>query len=234
MQAVILAAGEGIRMRPLTLNTPKPLLPVLGQPLLSWTIKSFPKEIDEIIIVIGYLGDKIKDFFGSEFDGRSIKYVVQKQKLGTYDALKTARGLIKDDLFLTIYADDFFDTLSYERLIAKEAPAILVKEVADPKRFGVVTLNPDGSIKEIVEKPAKPESNLANCGPSVLNKRIFDYPPDKGKGGEYYLSESVSKLAKENKVYAVVAFKWLPIGFPEDLGKAEEFLNNNQGLGTRD
>ena len=79
MKAVILAAGEGVRMRPLTLRTPKPLLQVAGRPLLEHIIYALPKDINELIVVIGYLGDQIKNFLGNEYHGLKIQYIWQKR-----------------------------------------------------------------------------------------------------------------------------------------------------------
>jgi len=95
MKAVILAAGEGIRMRPLTINTPKPLLKIIGKPILEHIIDSFPNEIDEIIIVVGYLKDQIKNYFGSNWKSRKINYIFQKDKKGTAHALWLCRPLLK-------------------------------------------------------------------------------------------------------------------------------------------
>lgn len=107
MQAVILAAGVGIRMRPLTETVPKPLLKVAGKPLIEYTLAALPNEIDEVIIVIGYLGEQIIKHFGESFDGKKIRYVKQKNLEGTARALFEAREFITDR-FLVLMSDDIY------------------------------------------------------------------------------------------------------------------------------
>src|SRR3989338_11252442 len=106
MKCVILAAGEGIRMRPLTLEKPKPLLAINGKPLIEHVIENLPKEIDELVVVIGYKGEQIKDFLGKKFHGLKVKYVWQKEKLGTGHALRLCREHLGSDNFLMLFADD--------------------------------------------------------------------------------------------------------------------------------
>ncbi len=228
MQCVILAAGEGVRMRPLTLTTPKPLLKVLGKTLLEHTIDSLPRAVNELIIVVGYLGDQIREYLKHEFMGRRVTYVHQPKKLGTYHALAMCEPFLTDGFFLVLYADDLFGPLTYRRLVDANSFAIVVQEAPNPERFGVVTLNPDGTVKDIEEKPEHPKSNLVNCGPTALSKEIFKYPAPLHAKGEYFLTDSVAELAKHHPVKAVRADWWLPIGYPEDLGKAEDFLRERQ------
>lgn len=211
-------------MRPLTLTTPKPMLEVLGKPLLAHTIDSLPKEVTEIIIVVGYLKDQIKNYFGSEWKGRKITYVEQPQKLGTYNALELCKPFIHNGRFLVLYADDLFSPSTYEALVNGKGMLVTVAEVSNPERFGVITLNPDDTIKEIEEKPKHPKTNLANAGPTVVTSAIFNYPPPKHPTGEYFFSEAVSILARHEPVHVVRAEWWLIIGYPEDLKKAETFL----------
>src|SRR3989344_539802 len=97
MKAIILAAGEGIRMRPLTNNTPKPMLLLKGKPLLEHIIESLPKQVNEIILVVGYLHHQIHNHFHHFFEGFKIDYVIQSEKTGTYDALKLCSHLLDDN-----------------------------------------------------------------------------------------------------------------------------------------
>src|SRR3989344_5790276 len=106
MRAVILAAGEGLRMRPLTETKPKPMVEILGKPLLHHIFNALPDEVSEVILVTGYLEDKIKEYFGENFSGKKIKYVHQPKKLGTAQALWLARSLLAAERFLMLYADD--------------------------------------------------------------------------------------------------------------------------------
>jgi len=227
MKAILLAAGEGIRMRPLTLNTPKPLLKVAGKSILEHLISRFPKEIDELILVIGYLGDKIKDYCGATFLGRSVKYVWQKQKLGTYHALELCRPHLKEnESFMLFYSDDLVDENAIRNCLGHDL-AVVCKNIEDPRPFGVVTPAEDNTVKEIVEKPENPLSNLVLANGYKLSSRLFDYPPEKHpKSGEFYLSVAISKMAKEHKIKIIEAKTWLSFGTPEDIVKKEHLITD--------
>ena len=176
MKAVILAAGVGVRMRPLTLNTPKPLINVAGYPLLHHLVKILPDKISELVIVHGYLGEQIVKYCGEEFLGRKVSYVHQPEKTGTFDALRLSRKYLDDQPFAVLYSDDFIEKEALEKLVNHDLAAITTK-VEDPRRFGVVILNDDGTIKEIIEKPEVPPSNQILVSGFILNNSIFDYPP---------------------------------------------------------
>lgn len=225
MKAIILAAGEGIRMRPLTLEKPKPLLTIEGQSLLYHLVSAFPKEIKEIVLVVGYLGNQIINHCGDKFLGRPVKYVWQKESKGTYYALELCKPLLeKNERFCLFYADDLIDKSTIQNCLNHEL-SVSTKKVSNPKRFGIITLNADGSLNNITEKPENPPSDLAVASIYVLNKNILDYPPDQHPNGEYYLPTSISKMAKEHKIIPVQASLWLPVATPEDLKKAEKLFS---------
>lgn len=227
MQAVILAAGEGVRMRPLTLNVPKPLLRVNGKPLIEHLMETLPNEIDEIIMVVGYLGQQIIDYFGNEWKGKKISYVWQHKKEGTYKALELAKPLLSGKLFLQLFADDLFDEKSIHTLVLGNVPSILVARHEKPEKFGVVEVDEKKLVKSIEEKPPHPKSDLVSCGPAVLPMKIFEYPPKPHENGEYYLSVSMSELAKHTPLRAVTAQTWIAIGYPDDIAVAEKALGKH-------
>lgn len=230
MKAVILAGGEGKRMRPLTETTPKPMLRLRAKPLLEHIIGSLPKEVTELIIVIGYLGDQIKDYFGSEFEGRPITYVWQAEKKGTLHALKLCEPFLEDDEnFMVLYADDMHGRSGIERALKVGKPAILTAEVEDARKFGVLEVAQDGKIVNIEEKPEHPKSNLISNGVLILNKNIFGYEVE-AKNGEYFITDAILKMIQDGyEVYAVPSSFWLPIGFPEDLERAEAIYKQKEG-----
>lgn len=226
MKAVILAAGEGTRMRPLTYTTPKPLIKLGNKSLLEHLVLSLPKKVTELILVVGHLGEKIREHCSDTFCGRSIKYVWQEEKKGTYHALELCKSLLnQNEPFAVLYADDLIDRATFEKCLEHDLAAI-TKTVENPRRWGIVTLNDDGSIKDIVEKPESPESNLALISGFVLNSSIFNYAPAQHPNGEYYLSTAVAKMAKDHKIFSVQAQSWIPVGTLDDLKKAEELLHN--------
>lgn len=214
-------------MRPLTNDRPKPMIKILGKPLLHHIFDALPDEIDEVILVVGYLANQIKNYFGERFGRFTIKYVEQKKKLGTGHALHLCEDLLGEDRFLMLYADDLQSKKDLTRCL-NHPLSLLVKEVEDPRRFGVITADKNGRILEIVEKPERPVSNLASTGVKVLDSRIFKYPLVQHPNGEYYITYPLAQLAKENDIKAVKADFWLPIGYPEDLKKAEETLRRRE------
>jgi len=225
MKAIILAAGEGIRMRPLTLETPKPLLKVGGKPLLEHIVSRLPDAVDELILVVGYRGGQIKDYCGDNFLGKKTQYVRQEKQLGTYHAVKLCEPLIeKNERFFVLCADDVHGKKGMENCLNFRY-ALLTAEVEDPRRFGVVRLNSDNSIVEIKEKPKNPFSNIVSTGFLLLDSEIFKYKADVQINGEYYLTDVLFKAMKDgHKIFAVKSSMWLPIGYPEDIKKAEEAL----------
>ncbi len=213
-------------MRPLTENTPKPLLKVAGKTILEQIISRLPEEISELILVVGYLGQQIVDFCGDEFLGRKVKYVWQEKKLGTFHALKLCQYLFEpSERFLMLFADDIHGAEGIAECVKYER-ALVVEETDEPWKFGIVQLGEDMSITDIVEKPEKnPPSNLASTGVLLLDTKIFDYEAEQHPNGEYYLTSALSKMLKSgHKVYAVKSTLWLPVGYPEDIKKAEERL----------
>lgn len=227
MKAIILAAGKGVRMRPLTERTPKPLLPVLGKSLLHHLVSQFPEELNELIIVVGYLEHKVREHCGSQFLGKTVQYITQEKLEGPYQALELCRPLLKDgERFCVFYADDLLDKNSITELL-KHKHAATVSEVDEPQHFGIATLNPNGTIKEIEEKPEHPVSNLALTSGYVLNTDIFAYKPRKHSRGEYFLSNALAAMAQEHSITAVRTTFWFPIATPEDLKRAETLLRDS-------
>ncbi len=223
MQAVILAAGEGVRMRPLTLERPKALVSLAGKSLLEHTLDVLPDVVDEVIIVVGYKGDMVREHFGPHYKGRELKYIEQKQKLGTSDALRTAASLLRPGKpFLVSYADDLHDKASIEKMLAHSLAALTYR-VADPRKLGVAITDESGKILEMEEKPERPATDLAVIGVYLLDDRIFNYEADRHPNGEYYLTTMVAKMAKDHPIFSVPSAFWLNVGTPEDVAAAEKF-----------
>jgi UDP-N-acetylglucosamine diphosphorylase / glucose-1-phosphate thymidylyltransferase / UDP-N-acetylgalactosamine diphosphorylase / glucosamine-1-phosphate N-acetyltransferase / galactosamine-1-phosphate N-acetyltransferase len=220
MKAVILAAGEGKRMHPLTIDTPKPMLALAGRPLLEHLLDSLPASVDEVVLVVGYRADQIKKHFGDKFGRFKIHYVHQGKPEGTAKAIALCKDLIGQERFLSLYADDLHGKEDLEALLAHPL-SVLVKEVPNPEQFGVVELVNGNQVLSIIEKPSKPTSDLVVTGPALLDARIFEFEPPKHANGEYFLAEAIGKLVESHTVVAVVQKFWLPIGYPKDLENAE-------------
>lgn len=226
MKALIFAAGMGKRMQPLTFEKPKPLLEVAGKPLLTRIFEILPEEISEIILVIGYKGEMIKSYFGGEWQGKKITYIPQEEPLGTAHALQLCREHLEEgERFLLLFADDLYDRESLRRLLRHER-AILVSEVPNPERFGIIVADENGAITDFEEKPRHPKSNLASTGAYLLDTAIFDYESELHESGEYFLPPMLVKMMKDHDVHIERASLWIPIGYPEDLKKAEKILSS--------
>jgi len=138
MKAIILAAGEGKRMRPLTLTRPKPMVSILGKPLLHHIIDSLPAEITELVIVVGYKAEAIQKYFGANFEGKKIHYAHQERALGNAHALFLCKPYIKKgEKFLAMFADDLHSPAAIAKLIKRDW-GLLVAEHPEPRKFGVV------------------------------------------------------------------------------------------------
>ena len=149
MQAVILAAGEGTRLRPLTYETPKPLLKINGKCLMEYNIDQLPDEIDELVIVIGYKGEQIRKYFGNNYKGRKVTYVEQNDFLGTGHALKMCQDVL-DERFLVLMGDDIYSRKDMVSMLEHEC-AMLVKEVRGKFTGGRIVVDKDGCLEQIVE-----------------------------------------------------------------------------------
>ncbi len=226
MQCVILAAGKGTRLRPLTDNCPKPLVKVGGRPLLDHIVEALPSAVDELIIVVGYLGDQIKEYCGTEFHGRKVRFVEQTEQNGTARALWLCKDMIKGR-FMFLFADDIHGREDLARA-ASFVRSILVASVSQPEKFGIVVRNPDGTLGLMIEKPEHAPSNCASTGAMVLDDHIFEFEPQTPVKGEYYLTEVIERYAKEYPIAVVEEQLWIPVGYPEDITRAETILSMNR------
>ncbi len=222
MQCVILAAGKGSRLRPLTETIPKPLVKVAGKTLLDHIVGALPSAVKELLIVVGYRGDMIREYCGNEFYGRPVTYIEQKEINGPAKALWLAKDLIKGR-FLYMFADDIHGKEDLARSVSYTR-SILATTSDFPERFGVIVRNPDGTIADMAEKPASPSSNLVATGPMVLDRNIFDFPPESPINNEYFMPEIIMRYKEKYPIAVVEQNLWLAIGYPEDIVKAEARL----------
>ncbi|MFW6437292.1 MAG: bifunctional sugar-1-phosphate nucleotidylyltransferase/acetyltransferase [Halococcoides sp.] len=221
MQAVLLAAGEGTRMGPLTDNTPKPMLPVADRPLVGHVATAaVAAGIEELIVVVGDESDAVRSYFGDQYRGVPVTYAVQPEQLGTADALEAAVECL-DGPFAVFNGDVLFDPAGVERLLAG-GPAIAIYRVPDPSNYGVVTVD-DGQVTDIVEKPADPPSPWINAGAYVFPERARDWlDVSRSARGEYELTAVVAELIAAESVRAVALENWLDVGRPWELLAANE------------
>lgn len=226
MQAVILAAGRGERMRPLTDKTPKPMLQVAGKPILHHTFTALPEEIKEVILIVGYKQEQIRDYFGQEFLGRKIEYV-ECPVVGTGAALHKAKDILKER-FLVLMGDDLYSQNDLEECLRHKWSFLVFKtDKAKHQRMGKIEVSPDGNFKGISGSGdvLPNEERFIGCGAYVLGKQFFSYPLVKlSKSEEFGLPQALVGLADDFSIKLVQAKKWFPTCHPEDLLEAEKFV----------
>ena len=167
MDAVILAAGLGTRLRPHTLKTPKPMLPVRGRPILDWTLGALPPAVDRVVVVVNYLAEQIEEYLRGQKRVPEWAVVRQEHPRGTGDALRGCRDHLRSDTFLTLNGDDLYGAADLAEL-ARHPAGVLVHPVDEPRQFGVAFLKPDGTLEKLVEKPDLDGRRPANTGAYVF------------------------------------------------------------------
>jgi glucose-1-phosphate thymidylyltransferase len=238
VKALILAAGHGTRLKPLTHASPKHMLPIANKPLLQYIVEQVRDAgIKKLGIVVGFKKEQIMEYFG---DGKrfdlNITYIPQAERLGISHAIKTAKSFIGDDDFVVLLGDNLFlDPLSEMVKAHKEGGAeasIAIQEVEDPTRFGVAVLDGD-SVKRLVEKPKEPPSKMATAGIYFLSKRVFDVieRQEPSARGEYEIPDSYQMLIDEGvKVHAIrIKRRWTDTGRKEDMLDANRSILSQMG-----
>jgi bifunctional UDP-N-acetylglucosamine pyrophosphorylase/glucosamine-1-phosphate N-acetyltransferase len=219
MKAVILAAGKGTRMQPLTEEEAKPMLKVAGKPLISYNIDSIRDYVEEIIVVAGYRIEDFREYF--EDDGK-VRVVEQEEALGTADAALQARDFI-DGKTVVMNGDDIYgDDIS--ELFSRKS-CVLGKKVNDPEKFGIFEIE-NGKVVGIEEKPENPSSNIANIGFYLVHEEFFDLldQVELSERGEYEITDALEKYIESHEVKFVETDEWLPCSYPDQLLSANRVL----------
>ncbi len=224
MDGIILAGGKGRRMRPLTLQKPKPLLPLQNRPILEWSLLSLQGLVDRLLIVVNYLKEQIAAYMAGQRLFADYRLVEQlPAPLGTGHALQCCRPHLQSRDFLVINGDDLYSRAALRELSQREF-GILSMLRADYERFGVIVRAADGSFRRIDEKPPR-GTYIApapcNVGAYKFTTAIFEYAPEKSTRGEYEISDYVTAAARDHTVAVVDSPFWLPIGDPAALAAAQ-------------
>ncbi|MDD3933755.1 MAG: sugar phosphate nucleotidyltransferase [Methanoculleus sp.] len=226
MQCVVLAAGEGKRMRPLTARRPKVMLPIANRPMMEHLVLAARDAgITDFIFVVGYFEREIRNHFrdGSTL-GVNITYVTQRHQLGTADALRATAGMVNGQ-FLLLNGDMVLKRNDIEELCRMSAPCMGIHETDHPQDYGVVTVE-DSRITGLEEKSEHPKSNLINAGAYLFNPDIFNLLAGiKISGrGEFELTDALESYIQERTLTAYPLGYWLDVGQPWDLLDANEAL----------
>ncbi len=230
MKAVLLAAGEGVRLMPITATRPKHLIKVAGKPILQFCLEAVKNAgITETIVVTHYMGDAIRQYFGNGGKlGLRISYLVQPEVLGTGNAASVAEPFVEDE-FVLVYGDLLFGADAVKNVlqsyVSGETAAVMgVVQVDKPESYGVVELAEGKKVKRIIEKPTagKAPSNLANAGVYVFSTSVFDMikKTKASVRGEWELTDAITLLAKQDKTVLASEISkddWFDVGRPWDL-----------------
>ena len=224
--ALILAAGKGTRMWPLTENIPKPLLPICGLPIIERQIQELKKVgVKKLYILIGYQMKELSDYLGKVKNGIHIQYIVQEEQKGTGHAVNQAKNIIKGN-FYCINGDLIVDSKNLGLLKKMENNlAMMVTNVKDGSNFGVVE-SKNGRLVSISEKNKNGESTI-NAGIFLFNDKIFKAIDniEKSIRGEYEITDALQSISYDIHVLEYKGF-WKDIGAPWDLITAnEEYIN---------
>jgi len=232
MKAIIPVAGAGTKLRPHTYTQPKALIPMAGKTILSFIVDQLREGgITEFIFVVGYLGDKIKDYVLATYPNLTTHFVYQNERNGTAHAIELTKNIIgNDEVFIAL--GDTICEFDIKEVMGSPSSMLGIKKVDDPRQFGVVEINEDGKIEHAVEKPSIPKSNHALVGLYKIkeSKILFDcfqqlFTEDIKSNGEYNLTDALDCMIKKG-----VEFKSFKVKHWYDCGKKENLLEANAVL----
>ncbi|CAD5243877.1 bifunctional sugar-1-phosphate nucleotidylyltransferase/acetyltransferase [Thermococcus camini] len=235
MKAVVLAAGKGERLRPLTDDRPKVILKVANRPIIEYVLENLDPFVDEFIVVVRYEKGKLIKALGDEFNGKPITYVEQLPGEGTAKAIESARKHIGEEEFIVANGDIYFEIAGVKDLIGafrreKADAALLVKEFDDLSHFGKIEV--EGSlVSGVKEKPGK-VPGYANLGVYIFRPEVFEFigKTPVSKRGEYEITDTLNLMIGSGKrvTYAVYSGYWNDIGRPWNLLELNEYILKNR------
>lgn len=233
MKVIIPVAGAGIRLRPHTYTQPKPLIPVAGKPILAHIIDELLKaDFREFVFVVGYLGEKIKNFVQNRYKNLKCEFVFQNDRMGLGHAIWIAQEQIKNESELFIALGDTVFDMDLTEMLKSPISCLGVQEVKDPREFGIVLLDEKGFVKKVVEKPKIPHSNLAIVGlykimevKALIEALDYNIQNDLRSNGEFQLADGLQRMIEQGvKITTTRVNNWF------DCGKKEILLETNRTL----
>lgn len=230
MKAVIPVAGAGTNLRPHTYTQPKPLIPVAGKPIIAFIIDGLIQAgIHEFVFIIGYLGEKIRNYVESTYPDISVEWVQQETRLGLGHAIWTARKNIEEVDEIVILLGDTIVDADLDNLISSPYSCLGIKKVSDPRLFGVVELDESGFVERVAEKPTIPKSNLAMVGlykirevRTLLDCLDYHISKDIRTRNEFQLTDAFMRMISQGIRFTTLeVFNWF------DCGQKDILLETN-------
>ncbi|NDK09987.1 NTP transferase domain-containing protein [Candidatus Gracilibacteria bacterium] len=229
MKAIILASGEGSRLRPLTDTTPKPLIKILGKPLIQYNLEILSELVEECIIVVKYKHELFQQAFGKSFGNMKLSYHIQGDTAGTGAAISDINGIQQDEKVIILYGDSIYPKQTLETLISTCQFGCLVKEVSNPEIYGIFE-EKNGKAIKIVEKPDTHIGNLANMGGFLVSGEIISLAKDISVSprGEYEITDAIQKFINTHDFYLQrLTEDILDIGYAWNLLDANKYYLEN-------
>jgi glucose-1-phosphate thymidylyltransferase len=239
MKAIIPVAGVGTRLRPHTYTQPKPLIPVAGKPIIAFIIDALIEAgVHDFVFVIGYLGEKIQLFVETAYPNLKKTFVEQPIRDGLGHAIWTARQELTHCKEILIVLGDTVFEMNLKTQLKQKHSWLGVKEVSDPREFGVVELDENQQVLRVVEKPRIPKSNLALVGlykisevQALINILDDNIRNNRRSRGEFQLADALTQLVQTGvKIAAVPVATWFDCGKKEILLDTNKTLLEKQGL----
>lgn len=243
MKAIIPVAGAGTRLRPHTYTQPKPLIPVAGKTIISFIIDQLAEVgITEYVFIIGYLGEKIQNYLEKQYPNLSKEFVQQSSREGIAHALWTARDSFKNsDEIIIVFGDTIID-LDINRVLAEPNSCFCVKQVKDPREFGVVEFDKEGMVKKVVEKPNIPKSNMAMVGfykikevQSLIEVIEYNIINNVRTHGEFQFTDALMAMIERGVKFSTLTVdNWFDCGKKEILLETNAMLLDKEGYASDD
>jgi glucose-1-phosphate thymidylyltransferase len=241
MKVVIPVAGAGTRLRPHTYTQPKPLMPVAGKPIICFILDRLIQEgMTDFVFVIGYLGEKIRDYIEQTYPDLNTEFVYQEHREGSAHAIYTARELLQNEQEMFIAFGDTIFEADLKHMLATKNSCIGVKRVSDPREFGVAECDDNGIVTRLVEKPRIPKSNAAIVGlykihdvPVLLASISEMISEDARTVGEFQLTDALQRMIDKGAVIETTPVRnWFDCGRKEVLLETNAMLLSQPGYAS--
>ena len=232
MKAIIPVAGAGTKLRPHTYTQPKALIPIAGKTILSFIVDQLQEAgITEFIFIVGYLGDKIKDYVSQTYPELKAHFVYQNERQGTGHAIELTRNIVASDEVFVVLGDTICE-YDIQEVINSPYSMLGIKKVDDPRHFGVATISEAGFVEQVVEKPSIPKSNIALVGLYKIKESdiLFEclqhlFTNNTAEAGVYHLTDAIDCMIQRGAKFQAFKVKnWF------DCGKKESLLESNATL----